>query len=89
MARKGEASRTIPLAHDNRSFNETCYSIDKPCIIAFFDGRADPLKEKNLKYDIKALEKIADFGDSRLFTFIWVNATCQVYFYDKKGKLSK
>ena len=68
-------SQIAPVDNIN-SFNLTCYSQDKACMIVFMDTR--PVFQADIPYLLKNIEEVAKLPIGKDFVYISVNVTCHV-----------
>lgn len=64
--------------NDTRAFRQECSKKRKPCMISFLDGRMNPSSMKQFDSNVNELDKVMLDKKSSQFSFVWVNATCQV-----------
>ena len=68
------------LINSNEEFKEHCHNKNKPCVLAFLDGRDNAVSKKSFQDSMSVLDKVLNGPKARSFTFSYVNATCQVKF---------
>jgi len=61
-----------------QSFNQSCYSQEKACLIAFMDAR--PVYQADIPYILKNIESVAKLPIGKDFVYLRVNVTCHVNF---------
>jgi hypothetical protein len=68
----------VTFLNDTRAFRHECSRKKKPCLISFLDGRTNPSSMKQFEQNFQELDKIMLNKKSNIFTYNWINATCQV-----------